>query len=69
MEVYWREHLAEIAFAALRSGHDEVFSKAMSAKAEVDAAPSVPLPAAFGFYVATFSAVQIGLTALSGGLG
>jgi hypothetical protein len=63
---YWREVLAEIAWTALQTKDTGLFQKAMIAKSEVDAAPSAPLPAAFGFYVATFSAVQIGLTALAG---
>jgi hypothetical protein len=37
----------------------------MVAKAEVDNAPFVPLPAAIGFYVAVWTVVQFGLVQLS----
>jgi len=62
---YWRMVLSETAMHALTTKDDSAFNKAMLAKADVDSAPAVPLPAAIGFYAATFSAAQIGVSVLA----
>jgi hypothetical protein len=62
---YWRKYLGEAALSALIRNDGDAFICIMSAKVEVDTAPTVPLPAAIGFYAAVFTATQYGLTLLA----
>jgi hypothetical protein len=62
---YWRKYLGEAAVYALKRRNAEAFSGVMLAKAEVEAAPILPLPAAIGFYATVFTVTQVGLTWLS----
>jgi hypothetical protein len=62
---YWRRYLGEAALCALKCQDTDAFSRTMLAKTEVDAAPTLPLPAGIGFYAAVFSATQFGLAWLS----
>jgi len=63
---YWRDRLAELLLMALRDKNDPLATQLMLTKQEVDNAPMVPLPAAFGFYVAVFSLVQATLIWIAG---
>ena len=59
---YWRHQLSEIA---LDTDDDVAYSRSILAKGEVDASPFVPLPAAIGFYLFTFTSVQFLLASLA----
>ena len=56
---YWREKLYEVmGTAALTKDHD-LFNRSLLLKDSIERAPDVPLPGALGFYIFSYSLVQV----------
>jgi hypothetical protein len=62
---YWATRLVEVMAAASHGGNDDRFNRAIILSNHVTSQPNVPLPGGIALYTAVYSAVQVGILALS----